>query len=103
MLNKKLLMMGGAEELWTLQCKIIGFPVIDLILQDSNSQILWEGHPSNDIVTVRVPPKSTLILSRIAGLYDTIIEDGCLVERGKHEIYITVFQSEAYLELRLLA
>lgn len=103
MLNKELLMMGGAEELWILRFKFTGDSYIDLILQDSNSQTLWNGHPSTDIVTVRVPPKSTLILSGIVGVYDTIIEDGCLVEGGRHEIYITVFQSEAYLELRLVA
>lgn len=103
MLNKELLMMGGAEELWTLQCKFTGDSYLDLILQDSNGQTLWNGHPSTDIVAVRVPPKSTLILSGIVGVYDTIKEDGCLVEGGRHEIYITVFQSEAYLELRLVA
>lgn len=103
MLNKELLMMGGAEELWTLQCTFTGDSYIDLILQDSNGQTLWNGHTSADIVTVRVPPKSTLILSGIVGIYDTIKEDGCLVEGSRHEIYITVFQSEAYLELRLVA
>lgn len=103
MLNKELLMMGDAEELWTLQFKFTGDSYINLILQDSNSQTLWNGHPSTDTVTVRVPPKSTLILSGIAGVYYIIKEDGCLAEGSMHEIYITVFQSEAYLELLLAA
>jgi hypothetical protein len=103
MLNKELLMMGGAEELWTLRFKFRGDSYINLILQDSNSQTLWEGHPSDDIVTVRVPPKSTLILSGIVGVCDTIREDGCLVEEERHALNITVFQSEAYLELYIVA
>lgn len=102
-MNKELLMMGGAEELWTLQLNFTGDSFIDLILQDSNGQTLWNGHPSTDIVTVRVPPKSTLKVSGVVGIYDTIKEDGCLVEGGRHKIYITVFQSEAYLEVRFIA
>ena len=100
MLNKELLMVGGAEELWTLQLMFIGESYLDLILQDSNGQTLWNGNPSYDIATVRVPPKSTLILSGIVGAdYYIAREDGCLAEGERHEIYITVFQSNAYLEI----
>ena len=103
MLNKDLLMMGGAEELWTLQFKFTGDSYINLELWDSNSQILWEGHPSDDIVTVRVPPKSTLILSGIVGIVDTLKADGCQVEEGRHVVNITLLQSDAYLELYIVA
>lgn len=103
MLNKKLLMMGGAEELWTLRFKFTGDSYIDLILQDSNSQILWEGHPSDDIVTVRVPPKSTLRVSGIVGIVDILKADGCQVEEGRHVVNITLLQSDAYLELYIVA
>jgi hypothetical protein len=103
MLNKELLMMGGAEELWTLRFKFTGDSYIDLILQDSNGQTLWTGHPSTDIVTVRVPPKSILILSGIVGVVDTIKADGCRVEEGRHVVNITLLQSDAYLELLIVA
>lgn len=103
MLSKELLMMGGAEELWTLRFKFTGDGYLDLILQDSNGQTLWNGHPSTDIVTIRIPPKSTLMLSGFVGVYDTIKTDGCLVEAERHIIYITLFQGEAYLELLLVA
>lgn len=103
MLNKELLMVGGAEELWTLRFKFTGDSYIDLILQGSNSQILWKGHPSDDIVTVRVPPKSILILSGIVGIVDTLKADGCQVEEGRHVVNITLLQSDAYLELYIVA
>lgn len=103
MLNKELLMAGYADGMWTLRFKFKGDSYINLTLQHTFGYTLWEGHPSDDIVTVRVPPKSNLILSGIVGVYDTIKEDGCLVEGSRHEIYITVFQSEAYLELLLVA
>lgn len=38
MLNKELLMMGGAEELWTLQLNFTGDSYIDLILWDSTDR-----------------------------------------------------------------
>lgn len=100
MLNKELLMTGGAEELWTLQLNFTGDSYIDLILQDSNSQILWKGNPNTDIVTIRIPPKSTLLLTQSVGLYRVITEDGCTAEDyARREIAITVNQSEAYLEV----
>ena len=102
MLNKELLMMGGAEELWTLQLNFTGDSYIDLILWDSTDQthILWEGNPNTDIVTIRIPPKSTLLLIQSVGIYRAITEDGCIVEDySKREITITVHQSEAYLEV----
>ena len=103
MLNKELLLMGDAEELWTLQCKFTGDSFLDLILQDSNNQTLWNGHPSTDIVAVRVPPKSILILSGIVGIVDTLKADGCQVEEGRHVVNITLLQSDAYLELYIVA
>lgn len=102
MLNKELLMMGGAEELWTLQLNFTGDSYIDLILWDSTDQshILWEGNPNTDIVTIRIPPKSTLLLTQSVGLYRVITEDGCIAEDySRREITITVNQSEAYLEV----
>lgn len=64
MLNKELLMIGGAEELWTLQLNFTGDSYIDLTLWDSTDQanILWKGNPNTDIVTIRIPPNSTLLL-----------------------------------------
>lgn len=102
MLNKELLMMGGAEELWTLRLNFTGDSYIDLILWDSIDQthILWEGNPNTDIVTIRIPPKSTLLLTQSVGLYRVITEDGCIAEDySRREIAITVNQSEAYLEV----
>lgn len=102
MLNKELLMMGGAEELWTLRLNFTGDSYIDLILWDSTDQthILWEGNPNTDIVTIRIPPKSTLLLTQSVGLYRVITEDGCIAEDySRREIAITVNQSEAYLEV----
>lgn len=102
MLNKELLMIGGAEELWTLQLDFTGDSYIDLTLWDSTDQthILWEGNPKTDIVTIRIPPKSTLLLTQSMGLYMVITEDGCIAEDySRREIAITVHQSEAYLEV----
>lgn len=101
MLNKDLLMIGGAEELCTLQLKFTGDSHINLILWDSTDQthILWKGTPNTD-VTVRLPPKSTLLLTQSVGLYEVITEDGCIAEDySRREIAITVYQSEAYLEV----
>lgn len=103
MLNKELLMAGYADGMWTLRFKFTGDSYINLTLQHISGYTLWEGHPSDDIVTVRVPPKSTLILSGIVGVCDTIREDGCLVEEERHALNITVFQSEAYLEIYIVA
>ena len=94
--------MGGAEELWTLRLNFTGDSYIDLILWDSTDQthILWEGTPNTDIVTIRIPPKSTLLLTQSMGLYRVITEDGCIAEDYSiREIAITVNQSEAYLEV----
>lgn len=100
MLNKELLMASGAKELWTIRCKFTGKSHINLILQDSNGQTLWNGHPSTDIVTVRVPPKSILQLSGVVGM--TTKADGCRVKVTRNILYITLFQSEAYLEMLFL-
>ena len=102
MLNKELLMMGDAEELWTLRFKFTGDSYIDIYLEDQTDlpRTLWEGNPSTDIVTIRIPPKSTLLLTQSVGLYRVITEDGCIVENySRREIAITVNQSEAYLEV----
>lgn len=102
MLNKELLMIGGAEELWTLQLNFTGDSYIELTLWDSIAQahILWKGNPNTDIVTIRIPPKSTLLLTQGAGLHRVITEDGCIAEPyAIREIAITVYQSEAYLEV----
>lgn len=102
MLNKDLLMMGGAEELWTLRLNFTGDSYIDLTLWDSTDQanILWEGNPNTDIVTIRIPPKSTLLLTQSVGLYRVITEEGCIAEDySRREIAITVNQSGAYLEM----
>ena len=102
MLNKELLMIGGAEELWTLQLNFTGDSYIDLTLWGSidQSHILWKGNPNTDIVTIRIPPKSTLLLTQSVGLYRVITEDGCIAEDYSiREIAITVHQSEAYLEV----
>lgn len=102
MLNKELLMMGGAEELWTLQATFTGDSSIDLTLWDSTdkSHILWKGNPNTGTVTVRITPKSTLLLTHSVGRYGIITEDGCLVEDfAKHEIAITVYQIKASLEM----
>lgn len=103
MLNKELLMMCGAEELWTLRFKFTGDSYIDLYLEDQTDlpRTLWEGNPSTDIVTIQIPPKSTLLLTHTGGVYTSISENGCITESySGHEIEIQVFQSEAYLELR---
>lgn len=102
MLNKELMMIGGAEEWWTLQLNITGDSYIDLTLWDSTDQanILWEGNPNTDIVTIRIPPKSTLLLTQSVGLYMVITEDGCIAEDYSiRELAITVNQSAAYLEV----
>lgn len=102
MLNKELLMIGGAEELWTLRFKFTGDSYIDLYIEDQTDlpRTLWEGNPSTDIVTIRIPPKSTLLLTHTGGVYTVINENGCTTEYySRHEITITVFQSEAYLEI----
>lgn len=102
MLNKELLMMGDAEELWTLRFKFTGDSYIDLYLEDQTDlpRTLWEGNPSTDIVTIRIPPKSTLLLTHTGGVYMSIHENGCITEfYSRHEIAITVNQSEAYLEV----
>lgn len=102
MLNKELLMMGGAEELWTLQLNFTGDSYIGLILWDSTDQshILWEGNPNTDIVTIRIPPKSTLLLTQSVGIYRVKAQDGCIAEDySRREIAITMYQNEAYLEV----
>lgn len=102
MLNKELLMMGDAEELWTLRFKFTGDSYIHLTLWDSIEQtdVLWEGTPNEDIVTIRIPPKSTLLLYQRGGAYEVITEAGCIAEdHTPREIAITVYQSEAYLEM----
>lgn len=103
MLSKELLMMGTTgDELWTLRFKFTGDSYIDLYLEDQTDlpRTLWEGNPSTDIVTIRIPPKSTLLLTHTGGVYTIIYENGCITESySGHEITITVFQSEAYLEL----
>lgn len=103
MLNKELLMAGYADGMWTLRFKFTGDSYINLTLQHTFGYTLWEGHPSDDIVTVRVPPESILILSGIVGVYDTIKVDGCRVEGARHDIDIILLQSDAYLELFLNA
>lgn len=99
MLNKELLMAGYADGMWTLRFKFTGDSYINLTLQHTFGYTLWEGHPSDDIVTVRVPPESILTLS--VGEYETIKVDGCRVEGARHEIDIILLQSDAYLELFL--
>ena len=102
MLNKELLMMGGTEELWTLRFKFTGDSYIGITLWGAIDQahILWKGNPSTDIITIRIPPKSTLLLYHTGGVYTVINEDGCIAENYSiREIAITVMQSEAYLEL----
>lgn len=96
-------MAGYADGMWTLRFKFTGGSYINLTLQHTFGYTLWEGHPSDDIVTVRVPPESILILSGNVRFYDTIKVDGCRVEAARHEIGITLLQSDAYLELFLSA
>ena len=103
MLNKELLMAGYADGMWTLRFKFTGDSYINLTLQHISGYTLWEGHPNDDTATVRVPPESTLILSGVVGVYDTIKVDGCQLEDGRHEINIRLLQSDAYLELFLVA
>lgn len=105
MLNKELLMVSGAKELWTIQCKFTGDFYIDLVLQRPDKQTIFRGHPGPGILTVRVSPKSTLLLSYSIGVYDIIKADGCRVESvagNRRELNITVLQSEAQLELRFV-
>lgn len=102
MLNKELLMMGDAEELWTLQLNFTGDSSMVITLWDSTAQanILWRGNPNTDIVTIQIPPHSSLLLTFREGLSRVITEDGCIAEDyAKREIAITVYQSEAYLEM----
>lgn len=102
MLNKELLMIGDAEELWTLQLNFTGDSYIELTLWDSTDKthILWKGNANTDIVTIRTPPKSTLLLTQSVGIYRVITEDGCIAEDySVRELAITVYQSEAYLEV----
>lgn len=102
MLNKELMMIGGAEEWWTLQLNLTGDSYIDLtlVLNTNQPRIIWQGTPNTDIVTVRIPPKSSLLLSQNVGLYRVITEDGCIAEdSSRYEIAITLLQSKAYLEV----
>lgn len=105
MLNKELLMMGGAEELWTLQYKFTGDSYISLELLDPDGGTIWAGTPSTDIKTVQIPPKSTLgLYMRPSGAYDVLNENGCLVESlDIRQLQITVFQNKAYLEVHFTA
>lgn len=105
MLNKELMMIGGAEE-WTLQLNLTGDSYIDLtlVLNTNPPRILWQGIPDTGIVTVRIPPKSSLLLSQSVGLYRVITEDGCTVaDYSRREIAITLLQSKAYLEIAFVA
>lgn len=105
MLNKELLMIGCAEELWTLQFKFTGDSYINLELWDPDGDTIWEGTPSTGIETVQIPPKSTLRLyMRPSGAYNVLNENGCLVESlAVHLLQITVFQTKAYLEVHFTA
>lgn len=103
MLNKELMMLGGAgEEWWTLQLNLTGDSYIDLtlVLNTNQPRIIWQGTPNTDIVTVQIPPKSSLLLTQSVGLYRVITEDGCIAEDyARREIAITLLQSKAYLEV----
>lgn len=99
MLNKELLMMGGAEELWTLQCVFDGDLYISLTLKDINENILWQGNPDISPINLKVPPNSTLRLSRNIGVYNIESSIGVSVEDiGIRELALTVLQNNAYLE-----
>lgn len=102
MLNKDLLMMGDAEELWTLQCVFTGDTYIELKLQDSDGRLLWKGYPPTDTLTFRVPPDPTrlLFLYYSVGGHKCRKETGCIADSyNKREIGISVHQSKAYLEI----
>lgn len=102
MLNKDLLMMGDAEELWTLQCVFTGETFIELKLQDSDGRLLWKGYPPTDTLTFRVPPDPTrlLFLYYSDGRHKCGKETGCIADSyKKREIEISVHQSKAYLEI----
>lgn len=110
MLNKELLMMGGlmmggAEEWWTLRFKFTGDSYINLELWDPDGNIIWKGTPSTHIETVQIPPESTLMLyMRPSGAYNVLNENGCLVESSAvRRLEITVFQNKAYLEVHFTA
>lgn len=102
MLNKELLMVGGTEDLWTLQFQFTGDSHLYMELY-SNEDIVWYGYPSTfpNPEKVQVPPKSTLTLSlAVSAAYDILKEDGCLVESlDMRTLQITVFQSTAYLDV----
>ena len=106
MLNKELLMMGDAEELWTLQCVFTGDSYIKLELWGSDGRLLWGGYPPTDTLTFRVPPdpKSLLLLHYSVGVHEYIREDGCIADSyNRREIEISVRQSKAYLEMNFVA
>lgn len=106
MLNKELLMMGDAEELWTLQCVFTGDSYIELKLQDSDGRLLWKGYPPTDTLTFRVPPDPTrlLFLYYSVGVHEYVREDGCIADSyNRREIGISVRQSKAYLEINFVA
>ena len=100
MLNKELLMMGGAEGLWTLQCVFTGEPSVGLILYGPTGEMLWDGNPITDILEFQVPAKSTLRLWGDFSKWYPTREQGCTTfQIDARHIEITLHQSSAYLEL----
>lgn len=103
MLNKELMMMGGAEELWTAFFRLHGDSGVMITIKHQDGSILWEGElPIPSGKRLYFPPKSSLSLSWNVGVCDVQIEDGILSETvGIRELELTVFKDDAYLEAML--
>lgn len=104
MLNKDLLMMGGAEELWTMQFYLIGDTYVQITLALQDESMAWEGIPGHTIMTLHVPQQSVLRLTFAVGVAEITLHNGILVEHvGIREIACHIQRDNAYLEVRFVA
>lgn len=104
MLNKELLI-GGAEELWTMQFYPIGDIDVQITLALQDGSIVWEGSPGHTIMTLHVPQQSVLRLTwgDGVGVAEITLHNGILVEHvDKREIACYIQRDNTYLEVRFL-
>ena len=100
MLNKELLMIGGTEELWTMQFYPIGDTYVQITLALQDGSIVWEGSPGHTIMTLHVPQQSVLRLTWAVGVAEITLHNGILVEHvGIREIACHIQRDNTYLEV----
>lgn len=104
MLNKELLMMCGAEELWTMQFYPIGDAYVQITLALQDGSIVWEGSAGHTIITLHVPQQSVLRLTWAVGIAEITLHNGILVENvGIREKDCHIQRDNSYLEARFIA